>query len=35
MTEISTSMCARLYGKCAAPNRARRALPATDDAEAA
>jgi predicted site-specific integrase-resolvase len=33
MTEILTSMCARLYGKRAAQNRARRALAAaaTDD----
>jgi predicted site-specific integrase-resolvase len=37
MTEILTSMCARLYGKRAAQNRAKRALAAaaTDDAEAA
>jgi predicted site-specific integrase-resolvase len=37
MTEILTSVCARLYGKRAAENRARRALAAaaTEDAEAA
>ncbi len=37
MTEILTSMCARLYGKRAAENRAKRALTAaaTEDAEAA
>ena len=36
MTEILTSMCARLYGKRAAQNRAKRALAAaTDDVEAA
>ncbi len=37
MTEILTSMCARLYGKRAAANRAKRALAAaaTGDAEAA
>ncbi|KZS59451.1 resolvase [Mycobacterium kansasii] len=37
MTEILTSMCARLYGKRAAQNRAKRALAAaaTGDAEAA
>ncbi|WP_139809201.1 IS607 family transposase, partial [Mycobacterium avium] len=37
MTEILTSMCARLYGKRAAANRARRAVAAAaaDDAEAA
>lgn len=37
MTEILTSMCARLYGKRAAQNRAKRALAAaaSDDAEAA
>jgi predicted site-specific integrase-resolvase len=37
MTEILTSMCARLYGKRAAQNRAKRALAAaaTDAAEAA
>jgi predicted site-specific integrase-resolvase len=38
MTEILTSMCARLYGKRAAANRARRAIAATataDDREAA
>lgn len=37
MTEILTSMCARLYGKRAAANRARRgvAAAAADDAEAA
>ena len=36
MTEILTAMCARLYGKRAAQNRARRALaaPAIEDAEA-
>ena len=28
MTEILTSMCARLCGKCAADNRAKRALAA-------
>ena len=35
--EILTSMCARLYGKRAAQNRAKRALAAaaSDDAEAA
>lgn len=37
MTEVLISMCARLYGKRAAQNRAKRALAATasDDAEAA
>jgi predicted site-specific integrase-resolvase len=37
MTEILTSMCARLYGKRAAHNRAKRALAAAaaDDATAA
>ena len=37
MTEILTSMCARLYGKRAARNRAQRALAAaaTEDREAA
>jgi predicted site-specific integrase-resolvase len=36
MTEILTSMCARLYGKRAAQNRAKRALAAAcGDAEAA
>jgi predicted site-specific integrase-resolvase len=37
MTEILTSMCARLYGKRAAENRAKRALAAAaiEDAEAA
>jgi predicted site-specific integrase-resolvase len=37
MTEILISMCARLYGKRAAENRAKRALAvaATDDVEAA
>lgn len=37
MTEILTSMCARLYGKRAAANRAKRALAAaaTGDAAAA
>ncbi len=37
MTEILTSMCARLYGKRAAQNRAKRALAAaaSDDAVAA
>jgi predicted site-specific integrase-resolvase len=38
MTEILKSMCARLYGKRAAENRAKRALAAaaaTEDAEAA
>jgi predicted site-specific integrase-resolvase len=37
MTEILTSMCARLYGKRAAENRAKRALAAaaTEDAEVA
>src|ERR1700738_1144431 len=37
MTEILTSMCARLYGKRAAENRAKRALAAAagDDCEAA
>ena len=37
MTEILTSMCARLYGKRAAQNRAKRALAAaaSDDAAAA
>ena len=36
MTEILTAMCARLYGKRAAQNRARRALAAAaiEDAEA-
>jgi predicted site-specific integrase-resolvase len=31
MTEILTSMCARLFGKGAAQNRAKRALAAADD----
>ena len=37
MTEIVTSMCAHLYGKRAAQNRARRAVTAgaADDCEAA
>jgi len=37
MTEILTSMCARLYGKCAAQNRAKRAVAAgaVDDRAAA
>jgi predicted site-specific integrase-resolvase len=37
MTEILTSMCARLYGKRAAQNRARRWITAAaaDDCEAA
>ena len=37
MTEILTSMCARLDGKRAAQNRAKRALAAaaTEDAEVA
>jgi predicted site-specific integrase-resolvase len=37
MTEVLTSMCARLYGKRAAENRARRALAAaaTEEAESA
>jgi predicted site-specific integrase-resolvase len=37
MTEILTSMCARLYGKCAAQNRAKRAVAAAaaDDREVA
>jgi len=37
MTEILTSMCARLYGKRAAANRAKRAITAAaaDDCEAA
>ncbi|WP_343575559.1 IS607 family transposase [Mycobacterium sp.] len=36
MTEILTSMCARLYGKRAAANRAKRAVAAAaDDCEAA
>ncbi|OAT69360.1 hypothetical protein AWB85_21600 [Mycobacteroides immunogenum] len=37
MTEILTSMCARLYGKRAAANRAKRAMTAAavDDCEAA
>jgi predicted site-specific integrase-resolvase len=38
MTEILTPMCARLYGKRAAENRAKRALAAaaaSEDAEAA
>ena len=36
MTEILTSMCARLYGKRAAANRARRAVDAAvADGEAA
>lgn len=37
VTEILTSMCARLYGKRAAQNRAKRALAAAacDDVEAA
>lgn len=33
MTEILTSMCARLHGKRAAANRARRAVAAAADAE--
>ena len=32
MTEILTSMCARLYGKRAAANRAKRAVAAAADA---
>jgi predicted site-specific integrase-resolvase len=32
MTEILTGMCARLYGKRAAPNRAQRAVAAAADA---
>jgi predicted site-specific integrase-resolvase len=32
MTEILTSMCARLYGKCAAANRAKRAVAVAADA---
>ena len=37
MTEIVTSMCAHLYGKRAAQNRARRAITAgaADECEAA
>ena len=35
MTEILTSMCARLYGKRAAANRAKRAMAAASDGEAA
>jgi predicted site-specific integrase-resolvase len=37
MTEVLTSMCARLYGKRAAANRAKRAVAAAaaDDVEAA
>lgn len=37
MTEILTSMCARLYGKRAAQNRSKRALvaAASDDVQAA
>lgn len=37
MTEILTSMCARLYGKRAAANRAKRAITAAaaDDCEVA
>jgi predicted site-specific integrase-resolvase len=35
MTEILTSMCARLYGKRAAQNRAKWAVAAADDREAA
>jgi predicted site-specific integrase-resolvase len=35
MTEILTSMCARLYGKRAAENRAKRALAATEERGAA
>lgn len=36
MTEILTSMCARLYGKRAAQNRAKRALAAAaEESEAA
>lgn len=35
MTEILTGMCARLYGKRAAANRAKRAMGAADDGEAA
>ncbi len=33
MTEILTSMCARLYGKRAAQNRAKRALAAAASGE--
>lgn len=33
MTEILTSMCARLYGKRAARNRAKRALAAAATAD--
>lgn len=35
MTQILTSMCARLYGKRAAANRAKRAIAAASDGEAA
>lgn len=35
MTEILTSMCARLYGGQAAQNRAKRAAAASEVAEAA
>jgi predicted site-specific integrase-resolvase len=37
MTEILTSMCARLYGRWAAQNRAKRAIAAatSEDAQAA
>jgi predicted site-specific integrase-resolvase len=35
VTEILTSMCARLYGKRAAQNRAKRAAAAADDREVA
>jgi predicted site-specific integrase-resolvase len=35
MAEILTSMCARLYGKCAAANRANKAITAASDGEAA
>ncbi|NTY58054.1 IS607 family transposase [Mycolicibacterium sphagni] len=35
MAEILTSMCARLYGKCAAANRTNKAITAASDGEAA
>lgn len=35
LVRILTSMCARLYGKRAAANRAKRAMGAADDGEAA
>jgi len=34
MTEILTRMCAQVYGRRAAANRAKRAIVAADDGEA-